>query len=79
MTVSIRCPECGEPTRTLDTRTAGEHNITRRRRVCPNGHRTTTYEIPVPDGEAAAPTRARRYRDTLEDMQDTMPVRAEDV
>ena len=39
------CSVCGEPTRVLYTRERKDHFLTRRRE-CPGGHRTTTYEIP---------------------------------
>ena len=42
----MRCPSCGAmETRVLETRTAGEGRVIRRRRECPDcSHRFTTYE-----------------------------------
>ena len=41
------CTECGADMRAKDSR-PGAYNSVRRRRVCPCGHRCTTYEIEVP-------------------------------
>lgn len=39
------CPECGDPdSDVVDSRATGRGNYTRRRRVCGNGHKFTTYE-----------------------------------
>lgn len=41
---SMACPECGvRNTRVSDMRPS-DHNQIRRRRICLNGHRFTTYE-----------------------------------
>jgi transcriptional regulator NrdR family protein len=40
----MKCPTCESDTKVLSTR-----DDIRRRRVCKNGHRFTTMEIPVPD------------------------------
>ena len=46
----MTCRECGMPTAVVDTRMAGER--IRRRRVCDNGHRFTTYELFAADHDA---------------------------
>lgn len=41
--MTFACPECGIGARTVDTRTTTEGAI-KRRRMCPSGHRFTTFE-----------------------------------
>jgi transcriptional regulator NrdR family protein len=45
----IACPECGERTRSTESRVTPSGS--RRRRVCPRGHKCTTIETVVPTGE----------------------------
>lgn len=40
---SVRCPECSELSIVLKTHTRVD-GVKRRRRVCANGHRFTTYQ-----------------------------------
>lgn len=42
--VGVICPECGASLNSVSDTRNGDGFI-RRRRECPNGHRTTTYEI----------------------------------
>lgn len=41
----MHCPTCGQYTETNETRITYRF-VVRRRRICANGHRFTTYEIP---------------------------------
>lgn len=41
----MNCPQCGQDTSVVDSRVDREGTKVRRRRVCPQGHRTTTYEM----------------------------------
>ena len=47
--MTLRCPECGQPTQVLSTRTwqGRAYPYIIRRRECPVGHRFTTKEVPV--------------------------------
>lgn len=38
------CPDCGAETDVKDSRPANNNRAIRRRRLCPRGHRFTTYE-----------------------------------
>jgi hypothetical protein len=73
----MRCPRCDTESQVLDSRLTAE-NFTRRRRVCGNGHRFTTWETSfapsaqrwakkngtaaVAKWRAANPDKARRLR-----------------
>lgn len=47
---SIECPVCGSHKNgCMDSRTAGDGEYIRRRRVCANGHRFSTREVVMPD------------------------------
>lgn len=48
---AFRCPECGEDTTVYDSRRVPHLNTVRRRRVCPNGHRFSTREVIMREGD----------------------------
>lgn len=41
----MNCPECGATTSVVDSRPIADGGTIRRRRLCPNGHRATSYEM----------------------------------
>jgi hypothetical protein len=41
----MNCPECGAITSVVDSRPIADGGTIRRRRLCPNGHRGTSYEM----------------------------------
>jgi transcriptional regulator NrdR family protein len=55
----MKCPDCSEDTSVLDSRLTPAGYV-RRRRVCPAGHRVTTYETTTPPERPKAQGRKRR-------------------
>jgi transcriptional regulator NrdR family protein len=46
---AIHCPVCQSPSRVLETRALEADKVVRRRRICDNGHRYTTWEFVTAD------------------------------
>lgn len=53
----MRCHECGEASRVLETRKVHDGHVLRRRRICNNGHRFNSYEVGDSVYNAVSPTR----------------------
>lgn len=64
----MRCRVCGDPLRVVETREEAYGLIVRRVRLCPRGHRYSTYE--VDDSLQKTIIKFAERRDRIEHMMD---------